>query len=157
MKAIMIGAFDPFTLGHRDIAQRALAVFGDLTVAVAEDTGKNTASLSDRQEIAKLATSDLNGVTVESFRGLASDYLAAQGGCILVRGIRNSRDLEYECDHARIYKSLCGVDAVNFITAAEYGHISSSVVRELAGLGGALSGYVTPSTEKIIAEIYGKN
>ncbi|MDE6401002.1 MAG: pantetheine-phosphate adenylyltransferase [Clostridiales bacterium] len=156
MKAIFAGTFDPFTTGHRDIAERALSVFGNVTVAVANDTGKTAQPIDVRLAIAKDATSDLSGVAVEPFSGLLSDYLAAQGDCVIVRGVRNTRDMEYERDHVRIYKSLCGKDAVLFITSAEYEHVSSTVVRQLAALGGTLDGYVAERTAATVAKYYGK-
>ena len=145
MKAIFAGTFDPFTAGHRDITERALAVFGDVTVAVASDTGKTARPLDVRLNIAETATADLNGVTVETFSGLLSDYLAKLGDCVIVRGVRNSRD-----------RSLCGKDAVFFATSAEFEHVSSTTVRQLAELGGALDGYVVPCTVQAIIKHYGK-
>lgn len=157
MKAIVAGTFDPFTSGHMDIVKRACAVFGEVTVAVAADTGKNALALEERVRIAKVATCDLSGVSVEPFFGLLSEYLTASGDCVLVRGVRNSIDMEYERDHARIYRSLCGKDAVCFITSAEYEHVSSTVVRELAALGSPLKGYAVPQTEQLIKQLYGKS
>ena len=120
MKAIFAGAFDPFTLGHKDIAERAAGIFGEVIVAVAADTDKNAMPLDLRLKIAVQAVRGVPGVKVVPFEGLLSDFLTSQGECVLVRGIRNSRDAEYERDHARIYKSLCGKEVVCLITAAEY-------------------------------------
>lgn len=156
MKAILAGTFDPFTLGHLDIAKRAKSLFDDVVIAVASDTGKDTVPLDVRTQIVRASVSGVDGITVEPFSGLLSDYLTAKGECVLVRGIRNSRDMEYERDHARIYKSLCGKDAVCFITSAEYEHVSSTVVRELAALNGALDGYVADGAKDIITKYYGK-
>lgn len=156
MKAIFAGTFDPFTSGHKNIVERAVKLFGEVIIAVAEDTGKDTASLALRTEIAKAAVSDMAGVTVESFCGLLSDYVKAKGDCILVRGVRNSIDLEYERDITNVYKSLCGVESVILITDSSLSHISSTVVRTVASLGGDISTYVVPSTLKKINEIYGK-
>ena len=157
MNAIIVGTFDPFTIGHRDIAERALKVFGNVTIAVAADTGKSTAPLKTRLEIARLSTSDLDGVTVESYEGLTSDYLKSKDKSVLVRGIRNSRDMEYERDHARIYNSLCGAEVVCLLTAAEYQHISSTVVRQLALLNSPLDGYVAEQAKELITKTYGGN
>lgn len=156
MKAIFAGAFDPFTLGHKDIAERAAKAFGSVTVAVAADTGKSTAPLATRVEIARKALDGVGGISVMPFDGLLSEFIKTQGECVLVRGIRNSRDMEYERDHARIYNSLCGVDMLCLMPAAQYEHISSTVVRELAALGGELKGYIAPKTEALIIAAYGK-
>lgn len=156
MKAIFAGTFDPFTLGHMNIVERAARLFDDVIIAVADDTGKNTAPLSVRTQIAKSAVADMSNVAVESFCGLISDYVAKKGDCVLVRGVRNGNDLEYERDLTAVYKSLCGVESIILITDAAYGHVSSTVVRTVAALGGDIDGYVVPSTAKQITQIYGK-
>lgn len=156
MKAIFAGTFDPFTAGHRDITERALGVFGNVTVAVARETGKSCADVRERERIAKLAVGDLNGVTVTVFDGLLSDFLTANGDCVSVRGARDCRDFEYERELAAVYKSLCGKETVVFMTAAELCHVSSTTVRELARLGGALKGYVVPQSERDIISAYAK-
>lgn len=158
MKAIIAGTFDPFTAGHRNLAARALSIFGSVIVAVASDTGKNAAPLAVRTEIAKLSVADLNGVSVIPFDGLLSDFLTAQGECVLVRGARNTKDFEYERELAAVYRSLCGKDSVLLATAPELGHISSTVVRELAALGvsDALAEYVAPAAIDCVLAQYGK-
>ena len=156
MKAIFAGTFDPFTAGHRDITERALGVFGEVTVAVARETAKSCIDASERERLAKLAVSDLSGVTVTVFDGLLSDFLTANGDCVLVRGVRDCRDFEYERELAAVYRSLCGKDTVVLMTAAEFCHVSSSVVRELARLGGSLDGYVVPQSQRYIEQLYAK-
>ncbi|MDE6965423.1 MAG: adenylyltransferase/cytidyltransferase family protein, partial [Clostridiales bacterium] len=103
MKAIFAGTFDPFTAGHRDIAQRAAGVFGNVTVAVASDTGKTAQPLDVRLKIATESIADISGATAEAFSGLLSDYLSAKGDCVIVRGVRNARDADYERDLVRVY------------------------------------------------------
>ena len=156
MKAIFAGTFDPFTIGHRNIVERAARLFDSVTVAVAADTGKNAAPLDVRTAIAESAVSDITNVKVVSFCGLLSDYVKACGNSVLIRGVRSSVDLEYEREITRVYKSLCGVESLFLITAAEYEHVSSTVVRSIAALGGDISGYVVPCTNRQITEIYGK-
>lgn len=154
MKAVFAGAFDPFTLGHRDIAERTVKTFGNVTVAVACETGKNTLSVNERKMIVEKSLSGLNGVTIESFEGLFTDYLKKYDECVIVRGLRSCRDLEYERDIVRTYKALCGRDAVFFITSAEYEHVSSTTVRELVKLNGELKGFVAPNAEADIIKFY---
>lgn len=156
MKAIFAGTFDPFTTGHRDITERALAVFGVVTVAVARETGKSCLSAEERAHIAELAVSDLANVEVVVFDGLLSDFLVENGDCVLVRGVRDCRDFEYERELAAVYKSLCGKDTMCLMTAAKFCHVSSSVVRELARLGGKLDGYVTPQCVRDVERAYAK-
>ena len=157
MKAIFAGTFDPFTLGHRDIVERAAKVFGGVTVAVAEDTGKTTAPISVRLEIAKASVSGIPGVSVQAFSGLLTDYMKMQGDCVIVRGVRNARDAEYERDLTRVYESLSGVDAVCFFTKAELEHVSSTVVRQLAELAAPLDGYVFVGAKDLIVGHYSKH
>lgn len=156
MKAIFAGTFDPFTLGHRNIVERAASLFDGVIVAVANYTGKITAPIDVRTEIAKAATGDIHGVQVESFDGLLTDFAKSKGECVLIRGVRNALDLEYERGLTEVYRSLGGIESLILITDAKFGHISSSVVRDIATLGGDVSGYIVPCTMQKIAEIYGK-
>ena len=157
MKAIIAGTFDPFTAGHRNLVERALAVFGGAVVAVASDTGLRAAPLAVRVKIAELSVADLDGVTVVPFDGLLSEFLTAQGECVLVRGVRNTKDFEYERELAAVYRSLCGKDCVLLATAPELAHVSSTVVRELAALGvtDKLEGYVAPAALDGVSAQYG--
>lgn len=157
MKAIFAGTFDPFTLGHRRTVERAKKLFGEVVIAVAADTGKNTAPFDKRIAIAKAATADLIGVSVEGFGGLLTEYVKKKGECVLVRGVRNAIDLEYERELTRAYMSLGGVDAVFLISNADVEHISSTVVRSIAAFGGAIDGYVVKDTEDIIKGVYGNS
>lgn len=159
MKAIFAGAFDPFTMGHRDVAERALKVFGTVVIAVAAQTGKNAAPLDVRKKTVELSVADMlgKGVTVTAFDGALSDFVKAQGGaCVLVRGVRNGGDWEYENAHARIYNSLCGVESVFFAASPSHAHISSTAVRELAYAGCALDGYAAENAIEQIKYYYGK-
>ena len=156
MKAIFAGTFDPFTIGHRDIVGRAAGLFDTVTVAVAEDTGKSTASLDVRTEIAKTAVNDLKNVTVVGFSGLLTDFAKKQGSALLIRGVRNAADLDYERDLTNVYKSMSGIESLIIISSPELAHVSSSVVRTIAALGGDISQFVVKSTVQKITEIYGK-
>lgn len=154
MRAIFAGTFDPFTCGHRNIVERTLKVFDSVTVAVANSKGANVA-VDARVEIARMSVSGLNGVTVQAFDGLLTDFVASQTDrCVLVRGIRSSRDHEYERELDAVYKSLTDVDSVYFMTKPELLHVSSTVVRELAALGAPLGGYVVPCAAETISKYY---
>ncbi|MBD5131652.1 MAG: pantetheine-phosphate adenylyltransferase [Clostridiales bacterium] len=154
MKAIFAGAFDPFTLGHLDVAARAAKAFDEVVIAVANVTDKVTADIDKRVAIAKLSVSALDNVIVMPFDGLLTDFAKTQGKSVIVRGIRNSVDFEYESDHSRVYDLLGGVDTVCFITKPEYKHISSSVVREMVGLDCDINGYVSTKAVKLIKSTY---
>ncbi|MDE7464176.1 MAG: pantetheine-phosphate adenylyltransferase [Clostridiales bacterium] len=156
MKAVLAGAFDPFTAGHRDLAERAAKIFGDVVIAVAADTGKTTAELLDRLSIAQASVSGINNVSVVSFSGLLTEFLNASAPCVLLRGLRGVRDAEYERDLCRIYKSGSDCECVYLFSRAELEHVSSTTVRQLAMLGAYLDGYVAPQAVGMVKKIYGK-
>ncbi len=155
MKAIFAGTFDPFTVGHRDIAERAIKVFGNVTVAVAAG-GTARADIATRIKIAEISLGGVRGAEVVPFSGLLTDFVAAQQQkCVLVRGIRSVKDYEYERELDAVYKSLFAVDSVYFMTSPVLMHVSSTVVRELSKLGAPLDGYVVSSAADIISKNYG--
>lgn len=158
MKAILAGTFDPFTSGHADLAARAVAAFGNVTVAVAAETGKACAPLDVRLNIARLSLAAIENAQVVAFDGLLTDYIKKQGECVLIRGARNGRDFEYECEHSAVYRSLCDIDFIVFPTKPELAHVSSTNVRTLAALGvtDELAAYVVPSAIAEIIKVYGK-
>ncbi len=157
MTAIFAGTFDPFTVGHKDIVKRALDIFGSVTVAVATETGKCALPLSDRVRIAELSVSDLNGVSVEPFDGLLTEYVKSKNGAVLVRGIRDARDLDYERELCELYRILGAEKTVHIIGRPEYLSISSTAVRQIAALGGDISQLVDRAALKTVTELYGKN
>ncbi len=155
MNAVLAGAFDPFTAGHRDIVIRASKIFDGVTVAVAADTGKNTASLSDRVKIAELSVSDVDNVRVVPFHGLLSDFLNANAPCVLIRGLRGEADTQYERDLCRIYGGQTESECVYLFSRAELEHVSSTAVRTLAALDAKLDGYVSPQAMEFVKSVYG--
>ncbi|MCH5162540.1 MAG: pantetheine-phosphate adenylyltransferase [Clostridiales bacterium] len=156
MKAVLAGAFDPFTAGHRDLALRASKIFDGVIVAVAEDTGKATAALSDRLAIAELSTSNLENVEVVPFSGLLTDFLNENAPVVLLRGLRGVRDAEYERDLCRIYGGESDCECVYLFSRAELEHVSSTTVRQLAELGGKLDSYVVPQAADYVKKVYCK-
>ncbi len=157
MKAIFAGTFDPFTSGHRDILVRALKVFGSVTVAVAESTAKSAADISERVRIAKLSTQDLVGVTVVPFSGALTDFAAENGCGVLVRGLRNNADYDYEKELDAVYKSLGDAESVYLMCSPSLMHVSSTVVRELCALGKSIDGYCEKAAAGEIVKVYGKS
>ncbi len=158
MRAIFAGTFDPFTTGHADIVKRSAACFSEVVVAVAADCAKSAAPVTVRAEIAELAVKELklDNVKVLPFCGLLTDFADSLGGGVLVRGVRNGRDLDYESELCGVYRSLNGIDAVVFITLPELSHVSSTAVRQLTALGAPLDGYVMSETEDYIRAVYGR-
>ena len=146
MRACYPGSFDPITLGHLDIIERAAGFCAHLTVAVIHNPGKKTLfTLSERQQILAHQLSHLKNVRVDHFSGLLVDYLKHQDLQAVVRGLRDSSDAPIELQMARLNREMQpGCETLFMASAGRYSHISSSFVREIARLGGPIDGLVTP-------------
>jgi len=144
--AVYSGTFDPLTLGHEDVVRRAAAMFDTVVIAVARAVHKNTLlSLDERLQLAQAALADCPNVKALPFDGLIVDFVKAQGACVIVRGLRSVTDYDYEIQMAGMNRHLAPqVDTVFLHTAASVQHISSTLVREIAKLGGDVSGLVSP-------------
>lgn len=150
------GTFDPPTLGHLDIIGRGLKLFDELVVAVTTNPEK-TSLLTVNQRVALLteATAGMDGVTVDSFNGLTVNYVAARGAMAILRGIRTLTDLDYESHLALTNRTIGGVETVFVMAGRQYGFISSSLVREVARLGGDVSQMVPPCVAEALKEKFG--
>ncbi|GBD17989.1 Phosphopantetheine adenylyltransferase [bacterium HR27] len=141
------GTFDPITNGHVDVAQRAARLFDFLIVGIyAGHEGRSKQPLftaEERRELAERALRGLPNVRVDVFSGLAVDYARAVGAQAIVRGLRAVSDFEYEFSLAHMNRHLApDVDVVCLMTSARYSFISSSMIKEVAQLGGDLTGLV---------------
>lgn len=145
--AVYSGTFDPFTLGHFDVVQRAAGLFDQLVIAVAVAHHKKTLfSLEKRVQLAQAATNNIANITVLPFDGLIMDFCAAQGACAVVRGIRNLTDFDYETQMAAMNRKLLPqVESVFLLPDAALACISSTLVREISKLGGDVRLMVPPS------------
>ncbi len=150
MKAAYTGTFDPITLGHTDMITRASALFDELLVAIAVSSAKNPLfSLDERVELARQSLAGLPNVTVCGFSGLVIDFARNNGVQVLVRGVRNNTDFDYESQMARMVRHLAPeIDTVILPPTAKYAHISSTLVREIAQLDGPLTDLVPPVVEE---------
>jgi pantetheine-phosphate adenylyltransferase len=144
--AIYAGTFDPFTLGHEDVLNRARQIFDEVIVAVAADTGKNTFfSFEERVDLAQKVLKDVSKVRVVGFEGLLSEFVKATGASVLIRGVRNGSDFDYETRMACVNHVLNkGVQTVFFPPMNGTQSISGSLVREIHRLGGDVSAFVNP-------------
>ena len=135
--AVFAGSFDPFTLGHLDVVQRAACLFDTLWVLVAQNSSKrNMFSAEQRKGFVETAVQKIPNVRVASFGGLTVDFMQQVGAQYLVRGIRNSSDLDFEQSVAWNNKALYGdAESVFLLSAPEHLSVSSSVVRELLANG----------------------
>jgi len=143
--AIYPGSFDPITLGHVDLAKRAARLFDQVIVAVYSRSDKPGAlfPVNERVELASQALREVRNITVESFSGLAVDYARACGANTIVRGLRAVSDFEYEFKLAHMNAHLAPeIEVVCLMTSSRHSFISSSLIREVASLGGDLRGLV---------------
>ncbi len=154
-RAVCPGSFDPVTLGHIDIFQRAAAIFDELIVSVFFNPGKEKAmfSVEDRVEMLKKATAHIPNVKVTSFSGLLNEFCAREKVPFIVRGLRAFTDFEYEFQRALLIKSIDNnLETVFIMTNAKYSFVSSSGVRELATFGGCLKDLVPPCIEEHVSK-----
>ncbi|MBR3750862.1 MAG: pantetheine-phosphate adenylyltransferase [Clostridia bacterium] len=146
MKDMIIypGSFDPITLGHFDLIQRAARMTDHLVVAVLQNPNKKGFfTVEERVEMLKICTKDMPNVSIDSSGGLLVDYINKKGGKLILRGLRAVSDFEYELQYAMLNQRLDkSIEAIYLMTASEYSFLSSSVVREIGHLGGDISGMV---------------
>lgn len=131
--AVYAGSFDPFTLGHFDILKRSCEIFDRVLIGVAYNPEKTSLLLpEERVEIIKLGTKDFAGIEVFSYEGLTVDFAKKHNATVLIRGLRNSADFEYENQLAQINLSLNkNIQTVFLSSKPEHSFISSTAVREL--------------------------
>lgn len=154
--ALTPGTFDPITCGHLDIINRASTLMDEVIVAVAESTPKNTLfTIEERTDLASKATAHLPNVRVESFDGLLVDFARKMGVSVVVKGLRAITDFEYEFQMNAINQQLdYRLETTFIMSPPEYMYLSSSIVRELAALGGDVSKFVTPEAAEALARKY---
>lgn len=145
--ALVPGSFDPVTNGHLDIIERAAGMFDHILVAVARNSSKTPLfSVEERMEMLREACASRTNVTVDTFEGLLVDYALARGATVIVKGLRAVSDFEYELQMALMNRRLNNsVETVFMMTGAEYSYLSSSIVKEIARLGGSVEGLVPNS------------
>ena len=148
------GSFDPFTLGHKDLVDRALKMFDHVIIAVLKNPQKEL--LLDPEERIKVIKSyfqDNEAVTIDTFEGLLVDYLQEKEVNLIMRGMRMLSDFEYEFQMSLTNRNLyCDFEAIYLVPAMELSFISSSIVREIAKFNGELKGLVNNETAAILYE-----
>lgn len=151
------GTFDPITNGHIDLIQRASSLFERVVVAVAVDTVKDTLfSIDRRVELAEYVLQDIPGVEIARFSGLLVRFARDHGTPVIMRGLRAVSDFEYEFQLAGMNRRMAPDVETLFLTPAEqYAYISSSLVREIARLGGDVSTFVAPVVQTALRERFG--
>lgn len=148
------GTFDPITHGHTDIVGRAAPLFDKLIVAVAGSTAKNTVfSVDERVALAAEILGHLKNVEIMRFDGLMVNFARANKASLILRGLRAVTDFEYEFQLAGMNRKLMPeADTVFLPTSEKFTYISSSLVREIAALGGDISDFVHPHIKQVLLE-----
>jgi pantetheine-phosphate adenylyltransferase len=152
--ALFPGTFDPVTLGHVDLIRRAAALFGRVTVAVAIHPSKHELlPLERRLELLREVTADIPGIEVVGLEGLVVDGARELGCDVVVRGARGNADFEYEAQMARSNRAMAPeLDTVVLAAAPEHVHVSSTLVRQVAEMGGPLESFVPPEVARALAQ-----
>ncbi len=151
--ALYPGSFDPFTLGHLDIVERASKLFDRLEVTVAVNSGKTPLlSTAERCALIEQCVAHRGNVSVASFEGLLVDYARATGAAVLVRGLRQVTDFDYEFRMAFANRRLHDeLETVFLMTSEKHAMISASIVREIHHWGGDLSSFVPEPVRLVLA------
>ena len=143
--ALIPGSFDPPTNGHLDVIERCAGLFDRVLVAVVRNPAKAPMFSSD-ERVAMLAecTTDWSNVAVGSFSGLLVNYAAEEDIDVIVKGLRAMTDFDYEFQMSQMNRHLSGIVTLFVATKPEYGYLSSSLVKQVAGLGGSIDKLVPP-------------
>jgi pantetheine-phosphate adenylyltransferase len=152
-KGVYPGTFDPVTNGHMNIILRATQVFDEVVVAVAQNGEKEPLfSLEQRMALLREACAEFSNVKVDSFGGLLVKYVQGQGASVIIRGLRAVSDFEFELQMALMNRRLAPeIETVFLMTDSEYSFLSSSVVKEVATLGGRVTHLVPKGVEKALS------
>jgi len=152
--AVFPGSFDPLTNGHLDLIQRASKMFDHLIVAVGQNTSKRGVfTASERVAFIEAGTQDLPNVSVQVETGLTVDFMRSVHATVLVRGLRNSTDFEFEQGIAGMNRALDDqIDTVCLMAAPKYQFVSSSLLKEVAQFGGDLTQLVPPAVAQGLRE-----
>ncbi len=151
VRAIFPGSFDPITNGHLDVINRGMKLFDELVIAVGRSPVKN--QLFTPEERVEMISELINqqkmpGVSVEIFEGLTVEYAARKKADVILRGLRSLTDVQYEFQLAMTNRAVAGIETVFIMTSEQYGFTSSTLIREIASLGGDLSNLIPKSIQE---------
>ena len=148
------GTFDPITHGHTDIITRSLRVFDKVVVAVAPNPSKHPLfTLSERLEMIRIVTEKMKQIEVTQFDGLLVDYVQQYGANAIIRGLRAISDFEHEFQMALINRKIAKqVETVFLMPSEEYSYLSSTIIKDIATHGGALTEFLHPTVARQLQE-----
>jgi pantetheine-phosphate adenylyltransferase len=145
VRAIFPGSFDPITNGHLDVIERGMKLFDELIIAVGRSPVKNQLfTPEERVEMIDelIREKNMTGISVESFEGLTVEYATGKKADVILRGLRSLTDVQYEFQLAMTNRAVAGIETIFIMTSEQYGFTSSTLIREVASLGGDLSNLV---------------
>src|SRR4030042_2607201 len=151
VRALFPASFDPITNGHLDVINRGMKLFDELIIAVGRSPVKNQLfTPEERVEMISelMHHKKMPGVSVESFEGLMVEYAAGKKADVILRGLRSLTDVQYEFQLAMTTGAVAGIETIFIMTSAQYGFTSSTLIREVATLGGDLSNLIPKSIQK---------
>ncbi|MGL5808635.1 MAG: pantetheine-phosphate adenylyltransferase [Nocardioides sp.] len=149
MRVVCPGSFDPVTLGHLDVIERATALFDQVVVAVGTNPAKaRLFSADERIEMLIEACAPMPTVEVVGFVGLLTDFCRERGAVALLKGVRSASDVDFERQMAHMNAHLTGVETILVPASPTYGFVSSSLIKEVASLGGDVSEFLSPSVHR---------
>jgi pantetheine-phosphate adenylyltransferase len=157
VRAIFPGSFDPITNGHIDVIERGLKLFDELIVAVGQSPLKDQLfTPRERVEMIAEIVKDMPRVSVEGFDGLTVEYAASKNADVILRGLRSLTDVHYEFELAMTNRSVAGIETVFVMTTEQYGFISSTLIRQVASLGGNISHLVPDNVHKRLQQRFSR-
>jgi pantetheine-phosphate adenylyltransferase len=158
VSAVIPGSFDPVTTGHLDIIGRAASRFDRIVVAVITNPGKQPMfSLEERVELLRRATDHLDNVEVDTFEGLLVEFCRARDIRLICKGLRAVSDFEYELQMAQMNQRMGDVETLFLTTSPEHSYLSSSLIKEVARLGGPIDGVVPDHVRDALLERVGSS
>lgn len=138
------GSFDPFTKGHEAVVKKAMELFDEVIIGIGTNTSKSYLfSLEKRQEHIRSLFPDQEKIKIETYQKLTVDFCREIGAGYIIRGLRDSKDFEYEKSIAHMNHDISGIETVFFLTDQQYGAINSTIIREIFRNGGNITPFVT--------------